>query len=395
MTSILSYKTLEKADIHDKRVLVRVDFDVPLDDGTIEDDTRINVNIPTLQHLLKKNNKLILIAKLGRPKGRDPKLSLIPIAEALPKYIEGVEVRLIDDFMKDDVSHKHDKEILLLENIRFYDDKTRNSPMFLDKLASLGDVFVNDAFAMAHRDEVTITGLPKKLPSYAGFSLDTEVRTLLRVIDNPKKPVVSIIGGAKIETKVEPIKKLIDISDHVLIGGAIGNTFLKAHGYDIGRSLYDESEVKHAKELITYAESHAMNLELPIDARVGSLSNEHAPAYVVNLPTLPDNGHILDIGPRTADIYASIIATAKTVIWNGPMGLYERDEFKAGTDEVYRAIIHNLDCFSVIGGGDTVGALARKRQKHGIDHISSGGGAMLSLIEHGDLPAIKALRDSH
>lgn len=395
MTSILSYKTVEKANIHDKRVIVRVDFDVPLEDGKIADDTRITVNIDTLKRLLKDNNKLILIAKLGRPKGRDPKLSLKPIAEALPKYINDITVRLIEDFMNEEVAHTDDKEIILLENIRFYNDETRESSEFLNRLASLGDIYVNDAFAMAHRDEATITDIAKKLPSYAGYSLDHEVRSVLRVTDNPKKPVVSIIGGAKIETKVEPIKKLIDISDHVLIGGAIANTFLKAHGYDIGRSLYEESEVLHARTLIHYAESHAMNLELPIDARVGSLSNKNAPAHVVNIPTLPENGHILDIGPRTADIYANIIATAKTVIWNGPMGLYERDEFKAGTDEIYRAIIHNFDCFSLIGGGDTVGALSRKRQKHGIDHISSGGGAMLSLIEHGDLPALKALRNSH
>lgn len=391
------FPTIRGADVTNKRVLVRVDFDVPLEDGKIVDDTRILTNLPTLKHLLAHGNRLILIAKLGRPAGRDPKLSLKPLVEALPDYLPGYTFRLIDDFLEEKletfVMQDH-KEVIVLENIRYYSDEVANSQHFIDALTTLADVYVNDAFAMAHRDESTITTIAKHLPSYAGLSLEKEVRAVEQVMHNPKKPLVAIIGGAKMETKVEPIKRLIEICDHILIGGGLANTFLKAHGYEIGASLCDDNELKHAQELIDYAADKPVTLMLPIDARVGNPKDAHAQGHVVSLPTIPENGHILDIGPATAEIYEEIIAQAHTIIWNGPMGVFEHEAFRHGTDSIYKAIVHNADAYSLVGGGDTLAALAPKRQKDAISHITTGGGAMLHFIEFGDLPALVALRES-
>jgi phosphoglycerate kinase len=391
------FPTLREADVRNKRVLVRVDFDVPLEDGKIVDDTRILTNLPTLKHLLQHGNRIILIAKLGRPKGRDPKLSLKALVEAMPCYLPGYTFRLIDDFLEEKLDTfvmQPPREVIVLENIRFYSDDVADSPDFLKALATLGEVYVNDAFAMAHRKESSVTGLPTLLPSYAGLSLEKEVRAIERVMDNPKKPLVAIVGGAKIETKVEPIKRLIEICDHILIGGGIANTFLKAHGYEIGASLCDDTELTHAQELIDYASDKPVTLMLPIDARVGNIKDPHAAGHIVSLPTIPENGHILDIGPATAEIYEEVIAQAHTIVWNGPMGVFEHEAFKHGTDSVYRAIVHNADAFSLVGGGDTLAALAQKHQKEAISHITTGGGAMLHFIEFGDLPALEALRKS-
>lgn len=389
-------RTVQKSLIENERALVRVDFDVPLDgEGNIVDDTRITANIPTLKHLLRDDNRLILIAKLGRPQGIDPKLSLKTIADVLPSYLPGYTCRLVDNFLNEPTetfAAQGRKEIILLENIRFYSDEERLNPSFLNALCLLGTVFINDAFAMSHRDEVTVTGIPKHLPSFAGLQLEKEIDAIDKIIHSPKKPVVAIVGGSKIETKVEPIKKLIEICDHILVGGGIANTFLKAHGYDIGDSLYEESEVQHAKDLIEIASKAPVSIVLPVDARVGSLKMNSRTAHVVSLPTLPENGHILDIGPSTEDIYEEIIEQAHTIIWNGPMGVFERDEFRLGTDAIYRAIIHNQESYSLVGGGDTLAALSRKRRLHDINHISTGGGAMLHYIEHGDLPGLEALR---
>lgn len=397
MNSLKGIRTLKNPTLKNKRILVRVDFDVPTDEnGTIIDDTRIAANIPTLKHLTQHGNRLILIGKRGRPKGQDTRLSMKPIVDVLPDYMPGSTFKLISDFLEEKVETfvmQDSSEILVLENIRFYDEKTRKGNEFLAALCALADVYVNDSFAMSHRDEATITGLPQHMPGYMGFQLETEVHNILHAIQKPRRPVVSIIGGAKIATKVNPIKKLLTLSDHILIGGGIANTFLKAHGYEIGKSLYEESEVHHAQDIIQHAAALPVNIVLPVDARVGSLKKTST-SHVVTLPTLPDNGHILDIGPATEHIFADIIAQAGTIIWNGPMGVFEREEFKHGTDEVYRAVIHNHESFSLVGGGDTLAALARKKQKHGINHISTGGGAMLYLIQHGDMPGLKALRES-
>ncbi len=392
-----TYPLLRGTSIQNKRVLVRVDFDVPTHDGTITDDTRIVTNIPTLKKLLDGGNRLILMAKRGRPTKRDPAFSLAPIADVLSSYLPGSTCQLIPDFRSEPASTwtaQTPHHILLLENTRFFDEDTTHEQSVLTKLCSLADVYINDAFAMAHRDEFDITSIPQHLPSYAGLSLETEVSAIMRVIAEPRKPCVAIIGGAKIETKVEPIKKLMDLCDSILVGGGIANTFLKAHGYDIQDSLYDECELKHAQSLIDYASDKPVALVLPTDVRIGDPEDENSTADCVPVSQLPPQSHILDIGPRTQEIYADIIHDARTLLWNGPMGLFEHPAFRHGTDAIYRAIVHNRQAYSLVGGGDTLGALARKHQVHEIDHLCTGGGAMLSLIEHGDLPALQALRAS-
>lgn len=397
MSNIFDFNTIRQDPIRNKRVLVRVDFDVPLEDGRIQEDSRIVGNIPTIKHLLDRNNKLILIAKLGRPKGKDPELSMKHIVGVLPDYLPGYEFKLIDDFLEENLETfvlQKPNEILVLENIRYYPDDVSSKPDFVKSLSALGDVFVNDAFAMCHREEPSVTGLPNYMQGYAGLLLEKEVHAIMRTVSDPNKPVVAIIGGSKIETKVEPIKKLLEICDHVLVGGGIANTFLKAHGYEIGKSLYEKHECQIAQELIDYATDRPVNLVLPIDARVGDPKDPDGTAHIVSLPVLPQNGHILDIGPATQEIYSEIISQAKTIIWNGPMGMFEHDAFRLGTDEIYRAIIHNHHAFSLVGGGDTLAALAGKRQKDSISHISTGGGAMLELIQFGDLPGLRALRKS-
>lgn len=391
------FPTLRQAHVENKRVLVRVDFDVPTRDGEIVDDTRIKTNIPTLKHLLASGNRLILMAKRGRPTHRDPAFSLQLIADVLPSYLKGYTCRLVADFRTEPDSTwttQSPSEILLLENSRFFTDEEVAQKSFQTQLCSLGEIYVNDAFAMAHRKEFDIAGIPLILPSYAGLSLENEVRAVEKVIASPERPCVAIVGGAKIETKVEPIKKLMDICDTILVGGGIANTFLKAHGYDIKDSLYEAGELKHAQALIDYASDRPVQLLMPIDVRIGDPEDPESPADIYPLSQLPSQSHILDIGPATQKIYAEVIHQARTILWNGPMGLFEHHAFRHGNDAVYQAIVHNRHTYSLVGGGDTLGSLARKHQIHEIDHLCTGGGAMLYFIEHGDLPALQALRQS-
>ncbi len=380
-----------------KRVLVRVDFDVAMQDGVIVDDMRIRTHIPTLQLLLSHHNTLILMAKRGRPQGRDPQLSLQPIADILSEYIPDVTTRLVDDFLSssdDAIQPRHDREVVILENIRYYSDKELASSTLQTKLCHMADVYVMDAFAMAHRDEYDITTLPLHIPTIAGLALEKEEKALSHVLQHPTKPFVSVIGGAKIETKLEPIQALMKIADVILVGGGIANTLLKAHGYEIGESLYDPSEKDMALEILEQASKHPVQLVLPMDVRVGDPADPHSPADTYSINKLPTDSHILDIGPGTQELYEEYLSRAHTILWNGPMGLFEHDSFRHGTDAIYKAIVNNRHAFSLVGGGDTLAALARKRQTHEIDHISTGGGAMLDMIAYGDLPAFKALRAS-
>ena len=383
----MHFRSLKSADLHDKRVLVRVDFDVSFGpDHLIADDERIRRNIPTLQALLKGNNQLILIAKRGRPEGRDMSLSLKPIVKRLPHYLPGYTFQLIDDFLTKALPDQKPDEIFILENIRFYPEEEKCDMDFAHRLAKLGDVYVNDAFAMAHRKEASITGLPKVLPSYAGLLFVQEVKTITNAIEDPKRPLVTIIGGAKITDKIQLISRLIEKSDYLLIGGALANTFLKAQEYKIGRSFYEPDSVAVAEKLLQKADQHPVQLLLPVDVR---LENGE-----IRQTALLDNEHIiLDIGPQTEEIYTNIISHAYTVIWNGPMGKTEDISFRKGTTAIFEALIHNTKAFTLVGGGDTLGAIGHKPHLDRIDHISTGGGAMLELIEKGTLPGIEALMD--
>ncbi len=386
---------IDEVDIKNQRVLLRADFDVSLNPNfTIADDARIHSNLPTINYLLKNNNRLICIAKLDRPKKRDPQLSLNIVVKRLRQYIPGYTIKLVEDFLTDTtlLEKQKEKEILMLENIRFYPEEKQGDKEFSKKLASLGDVYVNDAFAMCHRKDASITGIPHYLPSYGGLLLKKEITVISKATKNPKKPFVAIIGGAKIETKINVINKLTEIADYVLIGGALANTFLCAHGYEIGKSYCQLEYVNMARKLLLLASQKKTAVIIPSDVVIGNPNNSVHGGKVVKVDEIPKGAVVLDIGPETQAKYGSVIAKAKTIVWNGPIGYMENPAFKRGTDFIYYAISDNRSATSIVGGGDTLGAISKKEYLDKITHISTGGGAMLEFIEKGSLPGIEALR---
>lgn len=388
-------KYIDEVEITNKRVLVRADFDVTLNPNyTIADDARITHNIPTLRYLLKHNNKLICVAKLGRPKMKDPAFSLKVVVEKLKEYLPEYTITLIDDFITADKSifdNQKNNEIFVLENIRFYPEEKKNDLEFAKRLASLADVYVNDAFAMSHRVEASVVGVTSYLPSYGGLLLKKEVATIIKAIKEPQKPFIAIIGGSKIDTKINIIGKLMEVSSSILIGGGLANTFLCAQGIDIGKSYCEYEKVAKARQLIHLAGQRSTTIVLPTDVVIGDKENSKDGGVVVQIDKIPAGATILDIGPDTQAKYGSIIASAKTIVWNGPVGYFENPAFRRGTDFIYYAIAHNEDAISIVGGGDTLSAISKKEYLDKITHISTGGGAMLELIEKGTLPGLTAL----
>jgi len=386
---------IDETDIANKRVIIRVDFDVSLNPNfTIADDARIRQNLPTLKHLLNNKNLLICVAKLNRPKSHDPKHSLKVVVEKLKEYLPDYKITLIDDFLTVDdkiFNNQTEKEILVLENIRFYPEEKKNDLEFAKKLASLADVYVNDCFAMAHRVESSVVGITSFLPSYGGLLLKKEIETISKVIQNPQKPLVAIIGGAKIDTKISIISKLTEIADYVLIGGGLANTFLCAHGYEIGQSYCEYEKVAKARQLLFLAAQKHTAIILPSDVVVGDKDNSENGGEVLKIDNIPQGACILDIGTETKAKFGSIITKAKTIIWNGPVGYFENPAFRRGTDFIYYAITENNEAVSIVGGGDTLAAISKKEYLDKITHISTGGGAMLEFIEKGSLPGIEAL----
>jgi len=381
-------KYIDEVETTNKRVLVRADFDVTLNPNyTIADDARIIHNIPTLRYLLKNNNKLICVAKLGRPKMKDPAFSLKVVVEKLKEYLPEYTITLIDDFITADKSifaNQKSNEIFVLENIRFYPEEKKNDPEFAKKLASLADIYVNDAFAMSHRVEASVVGVTSYLPSYGGLLLKKEVATIMKAVREPQKPFVAIIGGSKIGTKINIIGKLMEVSNSILIGGGLANTFLCAQGIDIGKSYCEYEKVAKARQLIHLASQRSTTIVLPTDVVLDG-------GEVVRIDKIPVGATILDIGPDTQAKFGSIIASAKTIVWNGPVGYFENPAFRRGTDFIYYAIAHNTGAISIVGGGDTLSAISKKEYLDKITHISTGGGAMLELIEKGTLPGLQAL----
>jgi len=373
-------KTVDDNKIFGKRVILRADFDVSLNPNyTIADDARIRNNLPTINYLLKNKNKLICIAKLDRPKTRDPKYSL----------------KVVVDFLTADrhvFKNQKEKEILVLENIRFYKEEKKNEADFARKLAALGDVYVNDAFAMCHRAEASVVGIQEYLPSYAGLLLKKEIEMVSRAIKNPKKPFVAILGGAKISTKIIIIDKLMEIADYLLIGGGLANTFLAAEGYEIGKSFCEYEEIEKARRLLFMAAKKHTAIILPSDVVIGNPKNITNGGIVKKINEILSNAQILDIGSEAQAKFGSIIAKAKTIIWNGPVGYFENPEYRRGTDFIYYAIAQNQQAVSIVGGGDTLAAISKKEYLDKITHISTGGGAMLEFIEKGTLPGIEALK---
>lgn len=391
-------KTIKNIEVKGKRVLVRVDYNVSLDDGfRISDDFRIRQTLSTLEYLVKKNCSLILISHFGRPKGkRNKKYSLKPVAEHLKKIIKAKVYFFDKDYISSEGQGQLNKyksgDIVLLENIRFYPQEKANKKSFAKKLAQLADIFVNDAFGVSHRVHASIVGIPEFLPSVAGLLLEKEVNIITQAIEKPRKPLVAIIGGAKAEDKITLVGKLLEKADYCLVGGGVANTFLKAWGYKVGKSLVSDEMVELARHLFWKASRSNTAMLLPSDVVLGDLKSGRVNG-IVSADKISSKWQALDIGPQTQAEFGSVIAKAKTIIWNGPMGVFERKEFRNGTDFIYYSIAQNPDSLSIVGGGDTLAALGKKEYLKVIDHVSTGGGAMLEFIEKGTLPGIEALED--
>lgn len=396
MIEKFNVKTIADTQITNTTVLVRVDFDISLTPNhEIADDTRMTHTLPTIQYLLKNNNKLILVSKLNRPKTRDPEHSLKIVAERLQMYLQDYKITLVDDFLseagKQQLTSQGDKEIMLLENIRFYPQEKINDLQFSKNLASLAKVFVMDAFAMAHRSEASVVGVAQFLPHFAGLLMETEINAIIKVMDNPAHPVVAIIGGAKTSDKLPLLYKLSEITDYLLLGGGIANTFLKAEGFILGKSLVEERQEEEIKKILDHAKSKGTTIILPRDAICASqpLATE---TQQVAINHIPEEIGMFDIGPETQALFGNIISKASTIIWNGPVGYTENPNFARGTEFLYYAITQNDRAYSLVGGGDTLAAINKKEYLDKITHISTGGGAMLELIEKGTLPGIEALQ---
>lgn len=390
-------KYIDEVDIQNKIVLVRVDFDVSINPNsfTIADDVRIRQNIPTLEYLLKNNNRIICVAKLGRPKGRDQKFSLKIVTERLREYLPINPVKLIDDFLtepKETFQNQQPNEIFVLENIRFYPEEKKNDPKFAKKLANLANIFVNDGFAVSHRNEASVVGVNQYLPSYGGLLLKKEIQMLSKALQKPEKPFCAAIGGTKLETKLKVLDKLMEFADNLIIGGVLANTFLYAQGFDVGTSLVEKDKTDLAKKLLFKAAQHNTMLILPSDCVVGNSQELEHGGMVCKVSEVPKDKQILDIGPETTARIGTIIAKAKTIVWNGPVGYFENIHYRQGTDFMYYAITNNDDAVSIVGGGDTLAAISKKEYLDKLTHISTGGGAMLEFIEKGTLPGIEALK---
>jgi len=390
---MFSKKTVTDIDVKGKRVLVRVDYNVPIKDGKVADDTRIVAAMPTLNYLLDHGAAVILCSHLGRPKGGpDPKYSLIPVADYLSGLL-GKRVAFVEDCIgpKAEAAAKALKpgDVLLLENTRFHPEEEKNNPEMARQMASLADIYVNDAFGSAHRAHASTEGVAHYLPAVAGFLMEKEIQYLGQAIANPKRPFVAIMGGAKISDKIGVIRHLLTISDQVLIGGGMANTFFKAQGYPVGDSLVEEDALETARELVKEGSN---KLRLPVDIVIGDRFDNDAQKKVMAMSPVPDGWRILDIGPNTVAAYSKTVQSAGTVVWNGPMGVFEFPNFAEGTFGIARAVAES-GATSIIGGGDSVAAINQSGLSNKITHISTGGGASLEMLEGLVLPGVAALQD--
>lgn len=386
-------KTVRDIDVKGKKVLVRVDFNVPLKDGKVGDDTRIRGALPTIQYLLDQGAAVILCSHLGRPKGTfNMDYSLKPVAEYLGTLVPN-KVSFAPDVINEPaesaVAALKPGEILVLENTRFYKEEEKNDPEFAAKLASLADVFVNDAFGTAHRAHASTEGVTHTKPGVAGFLLEKEIKYLSSAVENPKRPFVAILGGAKISDKIGVIKNLLSKADHVLIGGGMANTFFKAQGYEMADSLVQDEAIDTAKEILGAGSS---KLVLPVDMVIANAFDNGAETKVIPTGNVPAGWRVLDVGPETVKTFSKFIAEAGTVVWNGPMGVFEMPTFAKGTFEVAKAVADS-NAISIIGGGDSVAAIQESGLADKVTHISTGGGASLEMLEGLVLPGVACLED--
>jgi len=398
---MFSKKSVKDADIAGKRVLVRVDFNVPLDGATVIDDTRIRGALPTIRYLVDHGARVILISHLGRPRGGafEPEYSLAPVQRSLERLI-GRNVLLLEGTIEHEediitsIGAMSDGDIVMLENIRFYPEEKANDPTFARKLADLADLYVNDAFGAAHRAHASTAGVAEYLPAYAGLLLSREVDTLTLMLQDAPTPFVAILGGSKVSDKFGVIDRLIDEVDTLLIGGGMAFTFLAAKGYGIGTSILETDWIEPAKEMLVKAKEQGCKLLLPIDFVVADAFAEDANTRIVGRDEIPENMMGLDIGPATSEMFKAEIASAKTIFWNGPMGVFEMQAFETGTKEVAEAVARNTNATSVIGGGDSVAALKKFGLENQVTFISTGGGASMKLVEGAALPGVDALLDA-
>ena len=387
-------RTIEDIDIKGKRVFLRVDFNVPLDDnGNITDDTRILAALPTIKYLLSKGARLIICSHLGRPKGEfNMKYSLMPVAKRLVDLLIN-KIYFGKDIIGPDAMEKAKNlnvgEILLLENIRFLKGEENNDPELAQKLASMADVYVNDAFGTAHRSHASIVGVPKLLPNAVGFLMGKEVNTILSTLENPQRPFVAILGGAKVADKIYVVLNLLKKVDTICIGGGMAYTFLKAKGVKIGQSMVDEEKIELAGQMLAEAEKRGVKILLPIDNLCASVFSPTAKAIKIK-GDIPDNMMGLDIGPKTIRLFKNELKKAKTVVWNGPLGVFEFENFSKGTEKIAKAVA-KVKGKTIVGGGDSIAAIHRLGKAKKITHISTGGGASLQMLEGKLLPGVEVI----
>ncbi len=395
MNAGIGKKTVRDIDVRDRRVLVRADLNVPMENGIITDDTRIRESLPTIQYLLENGARVIVCSHLGRPKGPDPALSLAPVAGRMANLL-GREVLFAEDCIgpvAEAAVASMGHHVLLLENLRFHPGEEANDPTFARQLASLAEIFVNDAFGAAHRAHASTEGITHYLPAVAGLLMEKEVRYLGALVANPPHPFAAVVGGAKVSSKLPAIRHLLPRIDLLLVGGGMANTFLKARGIDVGASLVEDDLLDAARDIAQQAQQRGIELHLPVDVVAASRFAPDAETRTVPVEEIPRGYLVLDIGPETVRRYAAALQRARAVIWNGPMGVFEMEPFASGSFELARAIAA-LDATTVVGGGETAAVVAATGLKERFTHVSTGGGASLEMLEGRTLPGVAALLDA-
>ncbi|WP_353893828.1 phosphoglycerate kinase [Proteinivorax hydrogeniformans] len=388
--------TLKDVNLKGKKVFVRMDFNVPLNDGKITDETRIQGALPTIQYLMENEAKVILASHLGRPKGQVKKeLSLKVVADRISELI-GREVKMAPDVISDKVTEMANSlengEVMLLENVRFLPGEEKNDAQLSKEFAALADIFVNDAFGTAHRAHASTAGIADYIQAVAGFLIEKELNMLGEAVNNPKRPLVAIIGGAKVSDKIGVIENLIEKVDTLIIGGGMANTFLSAKGYDMGNSLVEEDKIELAKDLMKQATAKKVEIMLPSDLLVAEKFDNEAPSQIVPCDQVPNGWMAVDIGTKAAEEFSQVITKAQTIVWNGPMGVFEMDNFAKGTFSVAKALAKS-EGLSIVGGGDSAAAVEKAGLAKQMGHISTGGGASLEFLEGKTLPGVEALTE--
>ncbi|AXO95692.1 MULTISPECIES: phosphoglycerate kinase [Bacillus] len=393
----MNKKSIRDVDLKGKRVFCRVDFNVPMKEGKITDETRIRAALPTIQYLVEQGAKVILASHLGRPKGQVvEEMRLTPVAARLGELL-GKDVKKADEAfgpaVQEMVAAMNEGDVLVLENVRFYAGEEKNDAELAKEFAALADIFVNDAFGAAHRAHASTAGIADYLPAVSGLLMEKELEVLGKALSNPERPFTAIIGGAKVKDKIGVIRHLLDKVDNLIIGGGLAYTFVKALGHEIGLSLCEDDKIELAKEFMQLAKEKGVNFYMPVDVVITEEFSETATTKIVGIDSIPSNWEGVDIGPKTREIYADVIKNSKLVVWNGPMGVFEMTPFSQGTKAVGQALADAEGTYSVIGGGDSAAAVEKFGMADKMSHISTGGGASLEFMEGKELPGVVCLND--